>query len=195
MKIKYLFFAMAMTVATGASAQFVNSGGSKGYSNVSGTELDQKVHFMADLRVGSVASKGGFGVNLGATKEIASFAGCTLAWDLVNIEFAAPFKSPEDLDYISGKTGLRLFSPSFANDNLRLYTNLAIGYTCVLQKSLWNHERESLHGFGLAFGVGVQIKKKLHVGYTLQYNTAKVDINREAETPKTNHLATIGWTF
>ena len=134
MKIKYLFLAVAMTVATSASAQFVNSGGSKGYSNVSGTELDQKVHFMADLRVGSVASKGGFGVNLGGTKEIASFAGCTLAWDFVNVEFAAPFNSPADIDMLSLKAGLRLFSPSFANDNIRLYTNLAMGYTCVLTK-------------------------------------------------------------
>ena len=250
MKIKYFFLAVAMTATTGASAQFVG-GGSNRTVGSSSAELDTKAHFVADFRIGSVSSKGGFGINLGGTKEIASFAGCTLAWDFVNVEFAAPFSSPADLDYISAKTGLRLFSPSFANDNVRLYTNLSMGYTCVLTKgssefidklleygggyqflnwmekqdysadeikdilekledieedinrrhydedeevAAWESalrdnfggKMEASHGFGLTWGIGVQIKKKYNIGYTLQYETA---------FKSKNHFATIGYTF
>lgn len=258
MKIKYLFLAVAMTVATSASAQFVGGGSSKGGSKTSNTELDPKAHFVADFKIGSVASAGGFGFNLGGTKELTTFSGCTLAWDFLNFEWAAPFNSPANLDMLSLKTGLRLFSPSFANDNIRLYTNLSMGYTCVLTKgassnpmyeyvetamglgsggefknwleeqgynedeakeivkqvreiedkfedehddeefanedewlqalldSLGGGKMQANHGFGLTWGVGVQIKKKFHIGYTLQYETA---------FKSKNHFATIGYTF
>ena len=252
MKTKYFILAMAMTVATGASAQFVNKGGkSSGSFSSSNVELDPKSHFVADFKIGSVASKGGFGFNLGGTKELTSFAGCTLAWDFVNVEWAAPFSSPANTDFLSLKTGLHLFSPSFMNDNLRLYTNLSMGYTCVLTKGSselldiimkaqgggkivgpledlgydedeiydimqkldeidkyidkkyydddeaeeefykaieenFRGKMEANHGFGLTWGVGVQIKKKFNFGYTLQYETA---------FKSKNHFATIGYTF
>lgn len=253
MKIKYLFLAMAMTVASSASAQFVGGGSSKGGSKTSNTELDPKAHFVADFKIGSVASAGGFGFNLGGTKELTTFSGCTLAWDFLNFEWAAPFNSPANLDMLSLKTGLRLFSPSFANDKLRLYTNLSMGYTCVLTKGAFSNplyekffeldfkddamerwmEKEGYsddeieeffdvfdeleqgfddsdipreeedqaffdyinggsskmqanHGFGLTWGVGVQIAKKVNIGYSLQYETA---------FKSKNHFATIGYTF
>ncbi len=254
MKIKYSFLAMAMAVATSASAQFVSGGGSKGGSRISNAELDPKIHLMADFKLGSVASAGGFGFNLGGTKEIYTISGCTVAWDFLNVEYAAPFSSPSNLDFLSLKTGLRLFSPSFMNDNLRLYTNLAMGYTCVLTKGkgdsqlyyfakkrieegssvaekwaeeqgysgkeieeLWRRldvyeeafeeiepyipreeedqaflnmigsdKMQAYHGFGLTWGIGVQIKKKFNIGYTLQYETA---------LKTKNHFATFGYTF
>lgn len=235
----YLFFAAAMTVAMSASAQFAKTNSKSFGGGSSSVSLDPKAHFTTDLRIGSVASAGGFGVNLGGTKEIATFGGCTLAWDFVNVEFAAPFSSPADLDYLSLKTGLRLFSPSFAKDKVRLYTNLSMGYTCVLTKGLglninelytlwridddllydWAYENgydekwadeledqfddvrygrktideidagssmQANHGFGLTWGVGVQINKKFSIGYTLQYETA---------FKSKNHLATFGYTF
>lgn len=248
MKFKYLFFAAAMTVAMSASAQFAKTN-SKGFGGGSSSvSLDPKAHFIADLRIGSVASKGGFGINLGGQKEIATFSGCTLAWDFVNVEFAAPFSSPADCDYLSLKTGLRLFTPSFNNDKLRFYTNLSMGYTCVLAKGWgidsnltslydeyikiinyegdyqtytkllnqfskhlvelgydseqdWEELQEQFeewedegmttsmkanHGFGLTWGVGMQINKKFSIGYTLQYETA---------FKSKNHLATFGYTF
>lgn len=133
--IKFFSVAIAMAFAMSANAQFVSSGGgSKGSSRFSSAELDPKAHFMADVRLGSVASAGGFGFNFSGTKEITTFSGYTLAWDFLNVEFAAPFNSPANTDFLSLKTGLRLFSPSFMNDKLRLYTNLAVGYTCVLTK-------------------------------------------------------------
>lgn len=247
MKIKYLFLAMAMTVATSASAQFVSNGGkSSGSFSSSSTELDPKSHFVAEFRIGSIESSGGFGINLGGTKELTSFGGFTLAWDFVNVEWTAPFSSPADLDFLSAKTGLRLFSPSFANDKVRLYTNLSMGYTCVLSKGIgglsklsefknaytemlksgyvsesrfeklmeqfgydtededkWEYledyvrgkvdddempstKMQANHGFGLTFGVGVQIAKKVNIGYSLQYETA---------FKSKNHFATIGYTF
>lgn len=45
---------------------------------------------------------------------------------------------------------------------------------------------EANHGFGLTWGVGVQIKKKFNIGYTLQYETA---------FESKNHFATFGYTF
>ena len=243
---------MAMAIATSASAQFVSGGGSKGSSRFSSAELDPKIHFMADFKLGSVASSGGFGFNFGGTKEIYSISGCTVAWDFLNMEYSAPFNSPSNLDFLSLKTGLRLFSPSLMNDKIRLYTNLAMGYTCALTKGdsqLYNFAKKRIeegsreaekwaekqgysgkeieelyrrlavyeeafdiieqdipreeedqaflnmigsdkmqanHGFGLTFGVGVQIKKKFNIGYTLQYETA---------LKTKNHFATIGYIF
>ena len=45
---------------------------------------------------------------------------------------------------------------------------------------------EANHGFGLTWGVGVQIAKKVNIGYTLQYETA---------FESKNHFATFGYTF
>ena len=180
--IKFMFAALAMTFAMNASAQ--------------------DGHFTADLKVGGVAGAGGFGAGVGYQKNLTEFEGCTLAWDVVNFEFAAPFDSPKYLDLLALKTGLRLFSPSFANDKLRAYTNLSVGYSCALVKgadveivydefgfpvdATVDESMKAKHGFGLTFGVGVQFKEKFSVGYSLQYETGW----------KTKcHFATFGYTF
>ena len=175
--VKLLFAALAMTFAMNASAEDGN--------------------WTVDVKVGGVAGAGGFGAGVGYQKNLTEFKGCTLAWDIVSFDFAAPFNSPADLDMLALRTGLRLFSPTFGGGKFRAYTNLAPGYACVLAKEikpLWGNGvivgyDESMganHGFGLAFGVGVQFKEKLSIGYTLQYETAL----------KTKcHFATIGWTF
>lgn len=191
-KVKLFFAAVATIFAMNANAQFI-----------------------ADVRLGSVASAGGFGLNVGYEKPITEFQGCEFAWDVVNFEFAAPFNSPADLDMLSLKTGVRAFSPTFGNDKFRAYTNLAIGYTCVLNKwmdavdkaeealeeyYLGNYaaameaaadidedgSMSAYHGFGLTWGIGVQYNKKFSLGFTLQW---------ESKFKTKNYFATFGYTF
>lgn len=131
-KVKLFFAAVATIFAMNANAQFI-----------------------ADVRLGSVASAGGFGLNVGYEKPITEFQGCEFAWDVVNFEFAAPFNSPADLDMLSLKTGVRAFSPTFGNDKFRAYTNLAIGYTCVLNK--WGD-------VGAAFDYADEVEDLLNAG-------------------------------
>ena len=119
--IKFFVAAMAMAFAMSANAQFLSDG-----------------RFTANVNLGSVATKGGFGLGFGYQKEFYSNDYVTLAWDVAQFEWNAPFNSPGDLDYLSLKTGIRAFSPSFANDKLRAYTNLSLGYTCVLAKTGWS---------------------------------------------------------
>ena len=175
---KFFFFAVAMFFALNASAQFATASSSKSSgSNEKGTRV------LIDVRFGGIdmgIKKGGFGLTFGGEKRFNDY----IAWDFINIEYSAPFNSPEYWDVLSFKTGLRGFSPSFASDNLRAYTNLAVGYTCILVG-----ERRYLyaeHAFGLTFGVGLQYKKTFSLGYTLQW---------ENQWKTKNHFATLGFAF
>lgn len=124
--VSLYLFAFAMLFSLSSNAQFVSGkGGSKTNS------FEKELRFIGDVRFGGVAGAGGFGLNVGCQKGLNQY----LSWDIVNLEFAAPFNSPANLDFISLKTGLRAFSPTFYNDKLRLYTNLAVGYTCALSKN------------------------------------------------------------
>lgn len=177
--IKFFFFAVAMAFAMNASAQFASAGSSKSSSTSS---TDKSNFFLLDVRLGGVSGSGGFGFNFGGEKRYNEY----IAWDYVNVEYAAPFNSPADLDLLSLKTGVRGFSPSFANEQLRAYSNLAVGYTCVLAEDWWSGDMEANHGFGLTFGVGIQFKKKYSLGYSLIYETA---------FKSKSHLATFGFAF
>ena len=173
--VKLLLAALAMTFAMGANAQ-------------------KDGRFVLDVKFGGITpgSQAAFGVGLGYQKDIKEFGDWTLAWDVANFEFAAPFDSPKNLDLLALKTGLRMFSPTFWGGKWRAYTNLAGGYSCVLQKELDGNigayydpvtgdviivgdadsKMRAHHGFGLTFGVGLQFNQKLSFGYTLQYETA-----------------------
>lgn len=134
--IKFFSVALAMAFAMNANAQFATGG--KKSAGSSTMSFEPESHVTVDLKVGSVAGRGGFGVGIGYQKSFYGGNWGTLAWDVFNLDWNAPFKSPTDLDYLSLKTGLRYFTPSFANDKLRVYTNIAMGYTCVLSKGgLW----------------------------------------------------------
>ena len=162
--VKLLFAALAMTFCMNASAQ--------DFKNF----FDG--HIIADFRLGGSSGAGAWGFGVGYQKPITEFQGCALAWDVLNYEFNGPFKGISDGWTMSIKTGARLFSPSFWNDNLRGYTNLSMGYT-------YNRAGKA-SAFGITYGLGLQFKEKFSVGYSLVYETAgssKV------------HFATFGWTF
>ena len=148
--------------------------------------LDKGHFFLLDVRFGGVNSdsfdpKVGFGVNLGGEYRFNKY----IALDYINIEYAGPFNFSKYYGVVSAKTGLRGFSPSFMADQLRIYTNISVGYSCVFDK-YYNRKMHYYHGFGLTFGAGIQIKKKYSVGYTLQ-----IEKGRETKC----HFANIGFAF
>lgn len=184
--IKFFVAAMAMAFAMNANAQVVKDG-----------------HFMVNVNLGAVtgggASQGAFGIGVGyETRELLETSWISLAWDVAQFEWNAPFNSPSNLDFLSLKTGARAFSPSFAKGHLRAYTNLAMGYTCVLTKQYeldWDWDDDDVdvdekmkahHGFGLTWGIGLQYNKKFSWGYSLQYETA---------FKMKNHFFTMAYTF
>lgn len=137
-------------------------------------DYDMGYHLMPEVKFGSCYGVAGFGANVVLEREFHKY----LAWDIFSVNFSAPFKF--DAGNIGVKTGIRAFSPRFANDNLRGYTNLAIGYECNIYDELkeWRDgwfpviKKEPHHGFGLTWGIGMQIKEHFFLGYDLEYGTA-----------------------
>jgi hypothetical protein len=184
--VKLLLAALAMTFAMSSNAQIEG-------------------RFTLDVKGGVITpgSQGAFGVGFGYQVDLKQFGDWNLAWDVANIEFAAPFDSPKNLDLLALKSGLRLFTPTFWGDKWRAYTNLGVGYSCALQKvyelggyydpytgmfipTTENDKMEANHGFGLTFGAGLQFNQKWSFGYTLQYETA---------LKTKSHFGTIGIAF
>jgi hypothetical protein len=159
--VKLLFAALAMTFCMNASAENFFNG-----------------NVIADIKFGGNNGAGGWGFGVGYQKPITEFQGCTLAWDVLNFEFNGPFKGISDGWMMSFKTGARLFSPSFWNDNLRGYTNLAMGYSYI--------GGAKTSAFGITYGLGLQFKEKFSFGYSLIYESANSG---------KCHFATFGWTF
>lgn len=182
--IKFFVAAMAMAFAMNANAKIFEDN-----------------HFMVNANVGGIKgplgySEGGFGLGAGFQTTVYEGSWASLAWDVLQFEWNAPFDSPGDIDWINFKTGIRAFSPSFAKDHLRVYTNFDLGYTNVLIKEFdrdiddgvlkIEEEMKGHSAFGLAWGIGLQLNKKISLGYTLEYDTF---------TEFKKHFATIGYTF
>lgn len=190
--IRFFSLAMAMAFAVSANAQSASDGSSSG-------TYKPKNKFTIDAKVGSVAngdgdSGGGFGFGLGYQIGIVGGRWGAVSADINFLDFAAPFDSPKNLDYIGAKVGPRYFTPFFAKGKLRGYTNLALGYTCVILPGLdddddygkGDGENIANHGFGLTWGIGIQAFKWLSIGYSLQYETA---------FKTKTHFATISFAF
>lgn len=184
--IKFFVAAMAMAFAMNASA-----------------EIFEDNHFTVNANVGGIKgpfgySEGGFGLGAGFQTGVYEGEWVSLTWDVLQFEWNAPFDSPGDFDWLNFKTGIRAFSPSFAKDHLRVYTNFALGYTCVLLKQYtldWDDDDfeleadEDMKGhsaFGLTWGIGLQLNKKISLGYSLEYDTF---------TEFKKHFMTVGYTF
>ena len=188
--IKFLVAAMAMAFAMNANAKIFEDN-----------------HVTVNANIGCISgtgfSDGAFGFGVGFQTGVYENDWISLAWDVAHFEWNAPFDSPGDWDYLNLKSGIRAFSPSFANDHLRAYTNLAMGYTCVLAKGYsvdvdWDDDwwegpeveveskMKAKSAFGLTWGLGLQLNKKWSFGYTLEYETwAKTKC----------HFGTVSYTF
>ena len=168
--IKFLVAAMAMSFAMSANAKIFEDN-----------------HLVVNANVGGITNNGvgdgAFGFGVGFQTGVYENDWISLAWDVIHFEWNAPFDSPKYWDYLNFKSGIRAFSPSFANDHLRAYTNFALGYTCVLAKGWYadydwdddeieyESEMKGHSAFGLTWGLGLQLNKKWSFGYTLEYET------------------------
>ena len=195
---KVLFLAAAMTMAFAMSAN---------------AKIFEDNHFTLNANLGGIVgaggySEGGFGLGAGFQTGVLDSKYISLAWDVVQFEWNAPFDSPGDMDWLNLRSGIRAFSPSFANDHLRAYMNLGMGYTCVLAKRYtvdvdyddlydddwWDWDdvvdvdskMKAHSAFGLTWGFGLQLNKKFSLGYSLHYDTY-------SECKK--HFVTFGFTF
>lgn len=168
---KLFVAAVAMTFAMGANAQFSLSEGK----------------FAVNANVGSFGpSTAGFGLGVGYQADFYTCDYVTVAWDVLHFEWDAPFNSPGDADNLSFKTGLRAFSPDFANGKLRAYTNLDLGY--VLGIVSGGGSTDTNHFFGLTYGIGLQLNKTWSLGYSLQYV-------KNGDGDGKSHYATVAYTF
>ena len=166
---KVLFLVAAMTMAFAMSAN---------------AKIFDENHFTVNANVGSYGGTGGFGLGAAFQTELLTCNWITLDWDVLQFEWDAPFNSPGDADQLSFKTGARAYSPTFANDHLRGYTNLDMGYVLGLAKPF--DEVVTSSAFGLTWGAGIQLNKKWSFGYTLQWESAG---------KSTSHYGTVAFTF
>ena len=161
-------------------------------------DYDPGYHLMLETKIGGFYGTGGFGENIVLEHEFHKY----FAWDIFSIDFSAPFNF--NATSIGVKTGIRAFSPYFWDKlNMRAYSSLAVGYDCGLSKGAgdtWVYDPieddyilvpggggwGASHGFGLSFGVGVQMVDHVYVGYALEYSTV---------WKSTSHYAKITWRF
>ena len=161
-------------------------------------DYDPGYHLMLETKIGGFYGTGGFGENIVLEHEFHKY----FAWDIFSIDFSAPFNF--NATSIGLKTGIRAFSPYFWDKlNMRAYSSLAVGYDCGLSKGggdTWVYDPleddyilvpggtgwSASHGFGLSFGVGVQMVDHVYVGYALEYSTI---------WKSTSHYAKITWRF
>ena len=161
-------------------------------------DYDPGYHLMLETQIGGFYGTGGFGENIVLEHEFHKY----FAWDIFSIDFSAPFNF--NATSIGLKTGIRAFSPYFWDKlNMRAYSSLAVGYDCGLSKGggdTWVYDPleddyilvpggtgwSASHGFGLSFGVGVQMVDHVYVGYALEYSTV---------WKSTSHYAKITWRF
>lgn len=167
-------------------------------------DYDHGYHIMPEIKLGICDGVFGYGANIVLEHEFHPY----LAWDIVSLDVSAPYDFSEGNFGI--KTGLRGFTPRFWNNKARGFLSVAAGYECcVTEVATWNPlkvwyrptsspnagervtggfdlNREAVHGLGVSVGIGLQIKKHIFVGYTLEYSTP---------TKNTSHYARFGYRF
>lgn len=156
--LKYIILTALAMAAVSASAQ-------EGKNKVL---IDVKLGSFPALKIDSNKS-GGFGVGAGWQHSYNDY----FAWDYILGDFNTNFDF--DCMAIGLKTGVRGFSPSFMGDKLRGYANFAMGYTLGMIRVRDFDDKKTTStksGFGLNFGLGLQVNKKYSVGYSLDYDSA-----------------------
>ena len=187
--------AATTTKATTASA---SKPAKKASINFTTKDYDPGYHLMLETKIGGFYGTGGWGENIVLEHEFHKY----FAWDIFSLDFSAPFNF--NAASVGVKTGIRAFSPYFWDKlNMRAYSSLALGYDCGLSKGAgetWIYDPliddyvlvtggggwSASHGFGLSFGVGVQMVDHVYVGYALEYSTV---------WKSTSHFAKITWRF
>lgn len=128
-------------------------------------------HFMLETKIGGLYGTGGFGENFVFEREFHKY----IAWDIVSLDFNMPFNT--NFLTMGVKTGIRGYTPRWWDGKMRGYSNLAVGYDCLIYLGntrdilKWEGAPTELHGFGLSWGIGVEIVDHFLVGYGLEYNS------------------------
>ncbi len=153
-------------------------------------DYDHGYHLMPEIKLGGYNGVFGFGANLVLEHEFHRY----FAWDIVSLDFSAPFNFKEGS--LSLKTGLRYFTPRFWSGKVRGFVGAAVGYqghskevpnSCEYKKEWTSYElnpdgttyynsyyihskRKIISGFGASVSIGIQIKKHFFLSYTLEYS-------------------------
>jgi hypothetical protein len=126
---------------------------------------------MLETKIGGLYGTGGFGENFVFEREFHKY----IAWDIVSLDFNMPFNT--NFLTMGVKTGIRGYTPRWWDGKMRGYSNLAVGYDCLIYLGntrdilKWEGAPTELHGFGLSWGIGVEIVDHFLVGYDLEYNS------------------------
>ena len=186
------------TTTASASKPAASKPAKKASINFTTKDYDPGYHLMLETKIGGFYGTGGWGENIVLEHEFHKY----FAWDIFSLDFSAPFNF--NATSVGVKTGIRAFSPYFWDKlNMRAYSSLALGYDCGLSKGAgetWIYDPliddyvlvtggggwSASHGFGLSFGVGVQMVDHVYVGYALEYSTV---------WKSTSHFAKITWRF
>lgn len=162
--IKVLSVAFAMAFAMNANAQFVKSGGASGgdsseeYAYYEGYGKDKCMTNELSFQFGD-----GWGIGYQLRREINPY----FAINIIGIHYQTSWENPDKGGNINFRfLGARGYSPSWKW--IRGYADLNMGYTLGVYD--YDGVTDS-HHFGLDFGVGVQLHKKIAVGYSMTYLT------------------------
>jgi hypothetical protein len=186
--IRFFVVAMAMSLATNVSAQFVESSGGKsggGFASESAYVDQKKSTNEIDLYM-----LDGWGVGYQHRREFNPYVG----WNVFGFSYMSGFKENSGPAY-EGQVnfkflGARGYTPAWKS--IRGYVDLNMGYTLrysYSDVSWYGGEIAVSHKFGLDFGVGIQVHKNVAIGYNLNVLASGSD-----ETAK-RHLFKLSFLF
>lgn len=174
--------AAAKTTTTTASASKPAAKKSASYSG----GFTPLTTVLLESKIGGFYGTGGFGENIVLEREFHKY----IAWDIFSLDFSCPFNT--GCLSIGVKTGIRGYTPRFWEGRMRGFSSLAMGYDCIIYTGT-NRDilksagyKTELHGFGLSWGIGVEMMDHFQFGYTLEYNSG---------IKSTSHYAKITYKF
>ena len=187
MKFSKLFLTVCtMAIAMNLCAQNTTTTTATYAESITNTDsYDKGYHLMPEIKLGSCYGYAGFGANLVLEHEFHKY----LAWDIVSLDFSAPFDLSEG--NFGLKTGIRGFTSRFWDNKARGFMSLAAGYDCNIRERKeidetktwqdkdgklqtgWTYiKNKGFSGLGVSVGLGIQFKKHFFGGYTMEYSTA-----------------------
>ncbi len=160
---------ISVKYANGETQKF-NVGNS--YNNVVGGDRAYYAEYGKEKKMTneiSVYLQNGWGIGWQLRREFNPY----VALNIVGVSFMsgeyAEGANPENFGQLNLKVlGVRGYTPSWKW--IRGYADLNMGYTMRYYQT-WKDEYEDTHHFGLDFSVGVQLHKRVAIGYNLTYIT------------------------
>ena len=183
--------AKTTTAKPAAAAPKAAAKPAKETTSYAAADYDRGYHMLIETKVGGASGSGAWGANIALEHEFNKY----IAWDLFNIGYTTNFGF--DSHILGLKSGVKGFTPVFWNAcKMRGYSSLALGYACQITPNVpeldefgsptGEETTDVSHGFGLAWGAGVQMFNHLYVGYELEWNTI---------SKSCIHFAKIGYRF